>query len=66
MIFAHPAPRRHARTHLLPAAAALMVLKFAQYVKTGKGSQVAFVLYRDGFMEFISKSQQQVDSMQPR
>jgi hypothetical protein len=62
MTFAHArrSVRRYVRTYLYPAAAVLMILKFAQYFKTGRGSQVAFVLYRDGFMEFTSKSQKQV------
>lgn len=51
------APCRHAWTYFYPAAAALMMIKFAKYIKTGRGSRVAYVLYRDGFMEFASKSQ---------
>lgn len=40
-----------------------MTVKFAQYFKNGRGSQVAHVLYRDGFMEITSKSPKQVNCM---
>lgn len=37
------------------AAAVLLILKFLQYVKVGRGSQIAYILYRDGFVEFAGK-----------
>jgi len=33
-------------------AATLMILKFLQYVRAGRGSHIAYILYRDGFLEF--------------
>ena len=39
-----------------------MILKFAEYIKRDSTSKVAFILYRDGFAEFIGKpSDREVD-----